>query len=260
MKKRHKKIWIWFVLGVYLVVASSVMTNRTGNVLCNSIHIMIDDTVTNNFVRKSDVTEQLEKDFRRIVGKPVKEINTYEIKESLDRIGVIKSCNVYTTLDGKLNIEIKQRTPIVRIINKYNQSYYVDAEGYIIHKSKHFTPRVLVVNGNIKSYFPPGKHHNILNDSIQELKLRRLYDLSKYIYNDEFWKAQIVQVYVKKNDQIDIVPRIGPHLIEFGSPENYEQKLKKLKTFYKEGLNKVGWNKYEIINISYKDQIVCTKR
>jgi hypothetical protein len=31
--------------------------------------------------------------------------------------------------------------------------------------------------------------------------------------------------------------------------------------FYTEGLNKTdGWNKYSIINIKYKNQVVCTKK
>jgi cell division protein FtsQ len=221
---------------------------------------MIDDTLVNNFVRKKDVIELLENEFHRLVGKPLKKINTWEIEQSLSKIGVIKSCNAYTTLDGRLNIEIEQRVPIVRVLNMHGQSYYLDVEGYVIHASKHFTPRVLVVNGNIKSYFPPGKHHNILTDSIAEIKLRELYHLACYIYVDEFWRAQVVQLYVRKDDQIDIIPRIGSHLIELGDVKDYDQKLEKLKTFYTKGLNKIGWNDYEIINIAYKDQIVCTKR
>ena len=260
MKRRNRNIIVWGLLVIYLIIATSLMTHQTGSTLCNSINIIIHDSTTNSFVRHTDVITILEENFNRVVGEPIKNINTFEIEQLMENVGVIKSCNAYTTLDGKLNIEIQQRTPIVRIINGKGQSYYLDLEGYVIHRSRHFTPHVLVMNGNIKSYFTPGRDHNILNDSIKEKKLRDYYSLAKIIYEDEFWRAQVEQLYVKKNNEVDLIPRVGAHLIEFGKPDDCEKKLRKLKVFYTEGLNKIGWNQYEIINISYKDQIVCTKR
>ena len=42
--------------------------------------------------------------------------------------------------------------------------------------------------------------------------------------------------------------------------ENMEEKFRKLKTFYHEGLNHVGWNKYSRISIEFSNQIICTKK
>ena len=39
-----------------------------------------------------------------------------------------------------------------------------------------------------------------------------------------------------------------------------EKKLDKLKEFYTEGLNEVGWNKYDRINIEFEKQVICTKK
>jgi cell division protein FtsQ len=57
-----------------------------------------------------------------------------------------------------------------------------------------------------------------------------------------------------------LVPRIGNHLIELGRADNLDGKLDKLKRFYKEGLNKVGWNKYKTLNIEFDKQVICTKK
>ena len=50
------------------------------------------------------------------------------------------------------------------------------------------------------------------------------------------------------------------HLVYLGKLENFEDKLARLKEFYKKGLNRVGWNKYSRINLEFNNQIICTKR
>ena len=60
--------------------------------------------------------------------------------------------------------------------------------------------------------------------------------------------------------KIVLVPRIGNHIIEIGKADNLEKKLAKLEEFYKEGLSKVGWNKYNKINIEFDKQVICTKK
>jgi len=40
---------------------------------------------------------------------------------------------------------------------------------------------------------------------------------------------------------------------------NIVEKFRNLKAFYLHKINSVGWNKYSIINLKYKNQVVCTK-
>jgi len=84
--------------------------------------------------------------------------------------------------------------------------------------------------------------------------------LAQFIYNDELWRAQIAQVYVDNPNNIELIPRVGPHTIILGSADNFEHKLAKLRIFYQTALPEEGWNKYKQINLKYSNQIVCTKR
>ena len=59
---------------------------------------------------------------------------------------------------------------------------------------------------------------------------------------------------------MELVPRVGNHIIALGPPTKLEEKLTRMKEFYTEGLNKVGWNKYSRISLKYDNQIVCKKR
>ena len=59
---------------------------------------------------------------------------------------------------------------------------------------------------------------------------------------------------------LELIPRIGSHIIVFGDYSDCEIKFRNLMSLYKNGLPAVGWNKYETINLKFKGQVVCTKR
>jgi cell division protein FtsQ len=71
----------------------------------------------------------------------------------------------------------------------------------------------------------------------------------------------IQQIYVNTKKEIELYATIGNHKIVFGNSEDIPEKFNKLKMFYKEGLNSIdAWNKYSIVNLKYKNQVVCTKK
>jgi cell division protein FtsQ len=57
-----------------------------------------------------------------------------------------------------------------------------------------------------------------------------------------------------------MVPRIGDQMINFGSPDDYQEKLRNLKALYKEGFKNGGWTLYKSINLSYKNLVICLKK
>ncbi len=83
------------------------------------------------------------------------------------------------------------------------------------------------------------------------------------VEKDDFWRSEIVQIVVAKGPdgapEIELVPRTGSHTVIFGSPDDAEEKLAKLLTFYRRGLRNIGWEEYRTINVKYKEQVVCTK-
>jgi cell division protein FtsQ len=89
--------------------------------------------------------------------------------------------------------------------------------------------------------------------------MTNLYRLTMYITPDKFLKAQIAQIYVNEQGEFELIPRVGSHVILLGSAEDLDDKFRRLFAFYKFGLNKIGWNKYNVINIKYKNQVVCSK-
>ena len=101
---------------------------------------------------------------------------------------------------------------------------------------------------------------SVLDTVIKNTILRDIYYLVDYVRDDDFWSAQIDQIYVDKDNEIDLIPRAGNHLIHIGTAENFEGKLKNLRAFYEKVLPVTGWNKYSLINLEFRDQIVCKRR
>ena len=87
-----------------------------------------------------------------------------------------------------------------------------------------------------------------------------MYKFALFLQDDDFWNSQIEQIYVHPNGEVDLIPRVGNHRIALGSLADFGSKLDKLKLFYEKAIPKVGWEKYSVINLKYKNQIVCTKR
>jgi cell division protein FtsQ len=259
--RKLKKITIWVGLAAYLILISGFISGKRNAMLCNTVNIIIADSISKRFLEKHDIIDLLNKNNMLSLGTEIARVNTNDIEKLVLDNSLIKDCNVYSTVDGNLNIELWQREPVVRIIDKKGKSYYLDKEGSVIAMSKRFTPHLLVVNGNINTPFDPGRVENIydLKYKGETEALSDIHRFALFVKQDKFWNSQIVQLYVNKSNEYEIVPRIGPHLIQMGTMEDYRQKLEKLKIFYDEGLSNVGWNQYLKINLKYKDQVVCSK-
>ena len=98
--------------------------------------------------------------------------------------------------------------------------------------------------------------------------------LGKALMGDDLWRNQIEQVNVLPDHGIELVPRVGDHIVYIGRlPESknknerkkiitefVNKKLNRLESFYKYGLSQAGWNKYSHIDLEFDNQIICKKR
>ncbi len=257
--KNWKKILLWTSLIIYLIVMLVLVKRYQNNVECVQINVTVTNQETGNkFVEKNDILSILNK--KKIVGEKISSINTDNIENILQTNPHVKQANVFRSNNGELEVEVTQRKAVARIINKTNISYYIDDEGIIMPLSNKYSPYVIVVNGNIDEPYSKWSDKPLTTDSSKNEFLPKLYTLIQFITNDKFWNAQIEQIYVTKNKEFELIPRVGNQTIIFGNINNYKTKFKKMKAFYDNGVGQVGWNKYKSINLKYENQVVCTKR
>lgn len=252
---------IWIVTLLYLVLAAGFVSTRYENQLCNRIDISIQDSLKTGFLVQDDITRLLDASGLSYLGVPLHKLNLEAIENTIRMNQIVSSCRVYSGINGALHVDISQRTPFVRIIEQDGKGYYLDIEGNVLNLSSRYSPLVLAVNGYLRSSVKVGRPVNVndLPDSRGNNKLREIYELTSFIHESKLWNSQIVQIYINKSGEFEMVPRVGPHIIILGPIDDYREKFEKLELFYKEGLNNIGWNQYVKINLKYKDQVVCTK-
>lgn len=258
MKKVIKILLMIPVLYIFIIpafFASSLNLKPCGMVVIN-----ITDSADYNFVTKRQLLTLADGDNNKTLGRPVKELPVAEIEKRISGLRELKTAEVYITIDGSLHVYADQRNPVMRVIPGSGGDYFIDEDGVVVRKRNLYSPRLHIVTGNINISRAMLDGVSVLDTSIKNSILPDIYHFVKYIRSDSFWSAQIDQIYVGGRDEVDLIPRAGNHLIRLGSLEDYRAKLMNLEAFYNKVLPELGWNKYSVINLGFKDQIVCKKR
>ncbi|MCL3782415.1 hypothetical protein EMN47_18695 [Prolixibacteraceae bacterium JC049] len=244
------KIMLWSLFGAFLLVTIGYATVRYHNVRCTSLQVVVQDSLRCQFVTEKDVLDLLHKNQKQVLGIKMDSIKLKNLENLIQKIPAVKNVEVYRTIadfgknnGGRLMIDIEQHEPVMRVMTSKKQ-YYLNAERGIMPLSRNYSALVPVVSGYVSEKSVKGD----------------LWDLTNYIYCHPFWKSQIEQIYVEKDGDILMVPRVGDHIVELGTAENYETKLRNLKTLYKNEFRKDGWNSYKKISLKYNNQVVCTKK
>jgi len=84
--------------------------------------------------------------------------------------------------------------------------------------------------------------------------------VANFIMQDKFWQNQVVQANILNDGTVEMIPRIGEHIIYLGPPLNIDKKLERMHKFYLYGLNVAGWNKYSYISVEFDNQIICKRK
>lgn len=236
------------------------------NIIANSLNITIHNNDENFFLSENDVKNYFRERNDSILESRYENINIPELEKALNAHPAVENAEVSADLNGEVKVEITQRTPVLRIINKSGESYYIDSQSKLMPLNENYTARVLVANGEIME--PYSRRYEYSVDQIRKSKvfselslLDDLLDVGNFINADTTLNSLIQQIYVNKEKEIELYPAIGNHRIVLGDAKNIAEKFNKLKLFYKEGLNKTdSWTKYSTINLKYKNLVVCTKK
>lgn len=237
-----------------LIMLTSFNANRQNKIVCENVAISINQESGIFFLDNEDVKGILLHSFGDSVkGDQIQKIDVGRIEKVLENDPYVQDAETWLDANGELHIQIVQKQPIARVINKYGVNYYINENANKIPISSKFTARVPVVTGNVQE----GTNQT---DMITTPVLKNVLTLTRFIHNNTFWNAQIEQVSVANNGTFVLIPKLGNHKIEFGGIDNMEDKFHKLEIFYTDGLSYVGWDKYETIKLDYKGQIVCEKK
>lgn len=247
------------IIGVYLAfVVTSVRAKQTATATCMATDVLVSDTAQDAFLDATEVKRILKERQLLPDGKPMAAISPRRIEEALTTSGpFVNTAQCWKTNDGHVQIAITQRMPILRVKSSSGADYYLDDKGAPMPNSK-YTSDMIVATGNI-------------SQSYAKLCLA---PLAKAINASQFWQNQVEQINIRPDLGVELVPRVGNHIIFLGYlPNEYttqakrdeaitdftNRKLLRMEKFYRHGLSKVGWNKYAYISVEFDNQIICKK-
>lgn len=260
-----KNIVIWLAIIAYLVVALSFVSKKQTEAYCKKIEVRVVDATDNHFINEADILKKFNENNISLISHQIDSINKDKLEKLLYSIPTVKKVEVFVENGETIGVEIEQRNPIVRIMNQDETGFYIDEFGKLMTLSDKYSAHILIVNGNINEQFSKNLTKNLTpkeNEIVvpQNNLLQDIYILSKYISEDEVWKSLIEQIYVNKDREFELIPKIGDQIIVFGTIENMKDKFRKLKALYQIGFQKTDWNMYKTIDLKYKNQAVCTKK
>jgi cell division protein FtsQ len=256
--KKTITIALDIVIGGYLVAAFTAFNKPDDTAkICTKVSINIQDETTNGFINTKEIKSRLEKSHLYPLAKPMKYVDARKIEETLKSSPFVNNSECYKTQDGHVCINITQRMPTIRIKAINGDDYYLDDKNSIMPNS-HYTSDLIIATGYINRWFA----QNYVSQ------------LGNVLMSSDLWKNQIEQINILPNHGVELVPRVGNHIVYIGKmPEsNYKSERKKLiydfvkkkmdrlEKFYKYGLSQAGWNKYSYINLEFDNQIICKKQ
>jgi cell division protein FtsQ len=220
------------------------MTNRHEDVrLCRGVDLHITDSLNFDLIDEDMVLNLLKEHSLDPIGSPLDAIDVEAIEATLALHPLVGKAQCYKTGGDMLRINLAGKVPLVRVLNNRGQDFYVDSHGEILSQHS-LAVQLPVATGYIDRQFAS----------------KELLEVVRAIDRSEFWKAQVEQINVTSDKQIELVPRVGDHLLILGTADKVEDKLERLMNFYEKGLDNVGWNKYRSISVAYENQVVCKKR
>ncbi|MHB1177553.1 MAG: cell division protein FtsQ/DivIB [Daejeonella sp.] len=234
-----------------IVVLMSFISIKKDTLKCKDVKVILPGN--NNFIERDEVDRILLESSGPLIGRNLNDINIHKLENVLKANPFIEYAKVFADMDGIVHVDIRQRKPVIRIINMANVNFYVDGNGLKIPMSDNYTARVLVANGLIDEDFSGSV------DTLSSQLAKDLFRMAKFIQADTLWNDQIEQLFVDLKGDIEIVPRVGDHKIILGNADSLEIKFRNLLVFYKKAMPKVGWDTYRSISLKYANQIICEK-
>lgn len=182
-----------------------------------------------------------------ILHTPVAKLDVLGIEQAIKADAWVADAQVFIDIDRIMHLYVTQRVPVARIFNQEGNSYYIDSTLHTMPLSDNYTYYTMVVT-NAPS---------LGNDSASISLKKQIVQLVRKIHTDSFWNVQISQVVIDSVGMFELIPVLGNQRILFGDTSNMNEKFGNLMAFYRNVLNRIGWDKYETLDVRFKNQVVA---
>lgn len=250
---------VTIVTGTALFLIPLLMSIRGSEALCEGVVITIADSSRHRFVTNDDIMNALRETGICVTGAKVSEIPLSKLEAKVKSFKELEVAEVYMSEDRKLHVYADQREPVMRVVASYGGDFFIDRHGVIMRRHNLYTPSLHILEVDMIFNAEQMNGMNI-HDSEKTENLVRAFELINYIRGHSVWNQMIDQIEMTRDGRVTLVPNVGNHTVRLGRTDDYKEKLNKLLVFYREAMPVAGWDRYRVVNIEYKGQVVCQRR
>ena len=232
----------WGKISLVLILIFSIVIFYASNMknnsrIINKIHVKIIPN-SSYFISADSIRNTINK----YILTSKDSISLSKIEQEIDKNTYVEKSQVYMMIGQELNVDIKQKEPIARIITS-DSIFYLDKNSNFMSLSK-------LKSSNVPLIFGFSEYSD----------LKYLTEISLMIKNDDFLNKNISQIYIKDDQKIDLKMRGNNTIIQFGNNNRLKNKTQNLKAFYNRAISKNEIDKYKKINLQFENQVVVVKK
>ncbi len=247
--KKVLRFAVGAVLVVIFMVALAAASRQQSNKAIKGLEVHLNDEQEYSFLQRKDIEHLLLKSRHIDLAKTSIANLDLKLMEDIARTNPwVAEADIYVDNKQVLQVNILQREPMARIFDVNGASYYMDSTLHLMPLSQGYAYAAPVFT-NVPA---------LRSDSANKVLRTKIARMSNVLGRDSFWHAQITQVEVQPDQTFVLIPLMGNHRILVGDTVQMETKLKNLLAFYKHVSNKIGWDKYETLDLRYKSQVVAS--
>ncbi|WP_317042266.1 cell division protein FtsQ/DivIB [Robiginitalea sediminis] len=192
------------------------------------------------YMTESAVNKLLIQNYGSLQNVPQEAIVLNTIESVLRSHDMVKSAQVYLTVNGELNAKITQRHPIGRVAA--DRQFYLDDQGTKMPLSANHSARVPIITGKIT-----GK------------SLEDAYVILKFINEDPFLSKNVIGIHIEEEGDYRLKFRMDPFEVHLGGVADLKQKFDNFKAFYAKAAQDKTLAQYQMVSLEFENQVVCTK-
>ena len=241
----------WLSVAIAGMVLLGAAASKKNTKLCKGIVVEIEGGNDQFFVDEKEIMQLLNAN-GLLSERPIESINLLMLEKRLENDRWIRNAEIYIDNKQMVQVRVEENEPVARVFTRGGYQYYIDSSCNKLPLSDRLSARVPMITN-----FPSDRTRWSRLDSNLMASLK---EMALYINKVPFWKAQVAQLNVNDNREIEMFPTIGNHVVLLGKPEASEEKFNRLFSFYKQVWAKVGLEKYETIDVRFVGQVVAAKK
>lgn len=180
---------------------------------------------------------------------PASQLDLHGMEEAIAANPWVGRAEIYVDNLHDLHLNVTQRVPVARVFDSDTNSYYLDTALQIMPLSDRYVHYTTVVT-NVPVLKDKDSASNVIKAEVVKMV--------RFIESDTFWNAQVSQIIMQPGGTFELVPVLGHQRILIGDTSMLKEKFGNLFAFYKSVLNRIGWDKYDVIDVRYKGQVVAS--